>query len=193
MNIFALHPKQRKCARWHCDKHVVKMILETCQLLYTAHWVLHYPQLRECKSPIALSRVQKTLEAPDYMKTAPLCATSNTHGYRPCHVNHPSAVWARKTSGNYEWLVRLGWELAQEFTYRFNKKHSCEDHITWLYHNYPPTIRAFPRTQFSMAMGEEFKISKDPIRSYRYYYNTSKKERGLLVYSGRHPPHWLTK
>lgn len=25
---------------YHCDKHVVKMIIETAQLLYTAHWVL---------------------------------------------------------------------------------------------------------------------------------------------------------
>ena len=40
MNIFYLHPNPRKCARWACDKHVVKMLLETCQLLYTCHWVL---------------------------------------------------------------------------------------------------------------------------------------------------------
>jgi len=37
MNIFFLHRIQRICARMHVDRHVVKMILETCQLLCSAH------------------------------------------------------------------------------------------------------------------------------------------------------------
>jgi len=28
------------CAKHHCDKHVVKMILESAQILSSAHWVL---------------------------------------------------------------------------------------------------------------------------------------------------------
>ena len=39
MNIFFLDYDTKKCARYHCDKHVVKMILETAQLLCGAHWV----------------------------------------------------------------------------------------------------------------------------------------------------------
>lgn len=39
MNIFFLHQNPKKCARYHLDRHVVKMILETCQLLCTAIWV----------------------------------------------------------------------------------------------------------------------------------------------------------
>lgn len=39
MNIFFLHYNVKKCARYHVDKHVVKMILETCQLLCTAIWL----------------------------------------------------------------------------------------------------------------------------------------------------------
>ena len=35
MNIFFLHEDTEKCARLHNDKHVVKMILETAQLLCT--------------------------------------------------------------------------------------------------------------------------------------------------------------
>lgn len=37
MNIFWLDTDLTKCAQAHCDKHVVKMILESCQLLATAH------------------------------------------------------------------------------------------------------------------------------------------------------------
>ena len=36
MNIFFLHEDTEACARLHNDKHVVKMILETAQLLCTA-------------------------------------------------------------------------------------------------------------------------------------------------------------
>lgn len=38
MNIFFLDSEPLKIAQYHCDKHVVKMILETAQLLCTAHW-----------------------------------------------------------------------------------------------------------------------------------------------------------
>jgi len=39
MNIFYLDSDPKKCAEYHNDKHVVKMILETAQLLCGVHWV----------------------------------------------------------------------------------------------------------------------------------------------------------
>jgi hypothetical protein len=39
MNIFFLDFDTQKCAQYHCDKHVVKMILETAQLLCGVHHV----------------------------------------------------------------------------------------------------------------------------------------------------------
>ena len=36
MNIFILDEDVETCARYHCDQHVVKMILESAQLLCTA-------------------------------------------------------------------------------------------------------------------------------------------------------------
>ena len=39
MNIFILDLDVKKCAQYHNDKHVVKMILETAQLLCGVHWV----------------------------------------------------------------------------------------------------------------------------------------------------------
>lgn len=38
MNIFILDWDHTICAQWHCDKHVVKMPLETAQMLSTVHW-----------------------------------------------------------------------------------------------------------------------------------------------------------
>ena len=37
MNIFVLDLDQARCAQYHCDKHVVKLIVETGQLLCSAH------------------------------------------------------------------------------------------------------------------------------------------------------------
>ena len=37
MNIFVLDNNPKTCAEYHCDKHVIKMILETAQLLCGAH------------------------------------------------------------------------------------------------------------------------------------------------------------
>lgn len=36
MNIFILDYDVTKCARMHCDKHIVKMVLETAQILSTS-------------------------------------------------------------------------------------------------------------------------------------------------------------
>ena len=39
MNIFILDQIPKKAAEYHCDKHVVKMILESAQMKSTAHWM----------------------------------------------------------------------------------------------------------------------------------------------------------
>lgn len=52
MNIFYLDRDPVKCASYHCDKHVVKMVLETAQLLSTAH--------RELGSDVADKCYRKT-------------------------------------------------------------------------------------------------------------------------------------
>ena len=44
MNIFILDKNPRIAAQMHCDKHVPKMILETAQMLSTAHHVYDTPQ-----------------------------------------------------------------------------------------------------------------------------------------------------
>ena len=41
MNIFFLDTDPKTCAEYHCDKHVVKMILEYAQLLSTSHRELY--------------------------------------------------------------------------------------------------------------------------------------------------------
>lgn len=153
MNIFVLSLNINEAAEWHVDKHCVKMILEYCQLLYTCHWAKTYPEIKDCKSPIALSKYQKTLKIPKYLETAPICKGTGENGYRPCHVNHPCNVWLRESGGNYRWLCYLAIALCREYTYRYNKIHSCEEHIIWLSKNYPKNMKiTHPRTKFAIAI-----------------------------------------
>ena len=44
MNIFVLDRDPQVAAQMHCDTHVVKLILETAQMLSTAHHVYETPQ-----------------------------------------------------------------------------------------------------------------------------------------------------
>jgi len=51
MNIFYLDRDPVRCAIMHCDKHVVKMILEYAQLLSTAHHLVDGEPSINCYKP----------------------------------------------------------------------------------------------------------------------------------------------
>ena len=179
MNIFYLSHKPARCARWHCDKHVVKMILETAQLLYTAHWVL-----------AAAAGLEPALS------TAPFRKGSVTQrGYLSIkNKKHPSAIWVRESLEHYQWLCQLGIALCEEFQHRFGheKAHSCEEHIYWLNRHPPAQLEAKGWCEPPQAMPDEYRHRGDSIKAYRAYYKKNKGElRGILTYTDRHRPHWL--
>jgi hypothetical protein len=192
MNIFLLDLDPKKAAQAHADKHVVKMLLEACQLLYTAHWAFAYPNLLECKAPIHLAKAHKMLPVPPSIESAPTSLTRPEEpGFRPCHIHHPCATWVRESIDNYTFTAMLAIELAEEFRFRYPKKgaHECEKHASWLYWNPPLNIPSIPRTPFVLAMDNQYKRS-DPVDAYRNYYLTAKKEKGLLQYKFRPAPLW---
>ena len=194
MNIFLLDFDPKRAAQAHADKHVVKMLLEACQLLYTAHWAFAYPKLLECKAPIHLAKAQKALPVPESIQTAPVSLTRpDEPGFRPCHIHHPCAKWVRESIDNYDFTARLAIELAEEFKFRYPKKgpHACEKHAIWLHWNPPLDIPSIALTPFVLAMDEQYK-REDPVEAYRNYYLTAKKEKGLLEYKFRPPPSWVT-
>lgn len=51
MNIFVLSMDPIQAARFHCDKHVVKMILESAQMMSTAHWIHLTDHAIKCYAP----------------------------------------------------------------------------------------------------------------------------------------------
>ncbi len=178
MNIFLLSYDPRVAARYHCDKHVIKMLLEATQLLWTAHHV-------------AAATTNKPI--PDF-ESAPTTIASGgrQHGYRPTHRNHPCAIWVRTSIANYRWLVLLAKALAEEYHYRWPARttpHACEAHVAWLAVHEPPLPR-LQLTEPAQAMPPEFKAPY-PVHAYRAFYLGSKADRGLLHYTRREPPHWV--
>jgi hypothetical protein len=145
MNIFFLDYDTKKCVEYHCDKHVVKMILETAQLLCGVHHLT--PQV-----------------APQVAPQVP---------YKLSHKNHPCAIWTRESLSNYLYLCDLGLELCKEYTYRYGKRHKSQDVIEWCLCN-KPMIIDLGFTTPPMAMPDEYKVM-DVVQSYRNYYMGAKK------------------
>lgn len=140
MNIFYLHPNAKICAIYHNDKHVVKMILELTQMLYTC---LH-------------------VSNPDLLLSAP------EKPYKIAHKNHPSTIWTRSSIYNYKWLCELALELCLEYTYRYNKIHASQKHIEWL-SKQNPSIPKHPFSPPPQAMPDKYK-DRNTITAYRNYY-----------------------
>ena len=113
MNIFYLHEDPEISAKMHCDKHVVKMIIEYAQLMSTAHRILDGDEY-EGKTKIG-RRIRRWKH--------PNKNIENTI-YKASHINHPSAVWARTSVANYVWLYNLFEKLCDEYTFRYGKTHA---------------------------------------------------------------------
>lgn len=178
MNIFYLHQDPRVAAEYHVDKHCVKMILETAQLLSTAHRVLDGYLLTYKNDK---GRLTKRWVLQDERQDVLYGAT---------HINHPSAIWCRTTSMNYIWLYSLLVELCSEYTYRYGKIHKCQsiglvDKLGLLPSNIP--IGAF--TEPTPAMPDQYKVPGNSIQSYHNYYK-GEKER-MFSWKNRNKPNWI--
>ena len=179
MNIFYLDRDPVKAAQYHSDKHVVKMILESAQLLSTAHRVLDGQEVVQLNAAGAR------------MKRYILNDEREQELYKSTHVNHPSAIWVRESAANYNWLVDMLKALMEEYTYRYGKHHATERLLPYL-EKTPNNIKVgVDFTQPTPAMDSVFTISDDGVANYRNYYTLAKSE--LHAYTKREWPTWLRK
>jgi hypothetical protein len=156
MNIFFLDLDVVKCAEYHNDKHCVKMILEYAQLLSTAHH-LH-----------------------------PLPDFDPTSVYKKTHVNHPCAVWARASTGNYEYLLKLLIALFDEYTDRYGKSHATMRLLPQL--RLTPNLKINRVNRPPCCMPDECKLTEGVVASYRNYYMTHK--RHIATWRNGTPDWW---
>ena len=167
MMLFLLSLDVQECARWHCDKHVVKMILEIVQMLYTT-WHVNNPN-------------------DPRLDTAPMCKNTGKPGYRKAHPNHPMTKWMRESKANYKFAVRLAAALALEFKFRYKKYHGCTDHVLWMGNN-TPNFTKKEKTPVPQCMPDQYKVKGDSVQAYRNYYIGDKVSFATWKYRGL--PRW---
>jgi hypothetical protein len=176
MNIFYLDNNPQKCAEEHMDRHVVKMILGYNQLLSTAH--------RICDGEPYPGFTKTGRKRTEYM-----LPHNDNIIYKATHINHPSAVWARASKNNYEWLYTLLTELNKEYTYRYGRTHKlASDGLIRMLMTPPVNIPDSIFTEPTPAMPDGYKAADDSIISYRKYYKYGKAH--LATWSKRPIPEW---
>lgn len=181
MNIFYLSHNPVEAAQQHLDKHVVKMILESAQLLCTAHRLLDGIQTKQSKT----TRSGKIRDVKRYVLANPL---NNEVMYSATHINHPCAIWARDNINNYMWLYELFVALCDEYTFRYGKKHKTDTLMRELLKSAPLSIPHTPFTPPAQAMPVEYKHS-DPVVAYRQYYLGAKAK--FAKWTRRSTPVWF--
>lgn len=177
MNIFYIDRDPARAAQWMVDKHVVKMILESAQLLSTAHRVLDGI---ETPGKTKTGRNVKRFVLPDARDAVLYSAT---------HINHPSAIWCRKSVENYNWLVDHMFALMAEYTYRYDREHVCQGELGYMLQSPPFNLKEWDFTTMPSAMADEYIISEDPIVNYRNYYKKGKQR--MFSWKNRNPPEWI--
>jgi hypothetical protein len=176
MNIFYLDHDPKTCAEQHCDKHVVKMIIEYAQLLSTAHRIRDGQEYYDLT---ANNRKIKRWRLPDDREQRLMKAS---------HVNHPSNVWARSNHLNYKWLYEMWCYLLDEYTYRYGKVHACarlKDDLGKLPEKIPVGLS---ETEPTPAMPDDCKITNNSLASYHKYYN--EKKTRFARWTKRPAPNW---
>jgi hypothetical protein len=154
------------------------MILESAQLLSTAHRVLDGVEFE--------GKTQTGRKAKRWL----LADSREAVLYSATHINHPSAVWCRNSIENYNWLVDHFYELGYEYTYRYGKIHKCfQGDLAYMLQSPPHNLKDYEWTPMPSCMAPEYIISEDPLTNYRNYYIMGKSN--LHKWTNRQPPEWI--
>lgn len=144
MNIFYLDVSPITSVEYMSNKHIVKMIIESAQMLSTAH--------RELDGKSEIDGVEL---------------------YKSTHKNHPSSVWVRENRHHYDWLYKHFIELCHEYTARYGKKHTTEGKLSSILRLNPSNIPSKQFESPPQCLPTEYK-TKFTTRAYLHYYAKEK-------------------
>lgn len=130
MNLFVTSNCPQSCASFLDDKRLRKMVLETAQLLCTAV----YHQVYAIKYPKLNNDSKRAFK-------------QETGLYLPTHSNHPVNVWCRQNRSNYLWTLDHFSALLDEYKFRFDKTHACQELLPTLEY-YAEFFHPSPMTEF---------------------------------------------
>ncbi len=162
VNFFYLDKDPIKCAKYYCNKHILKIPIEIAQILSKIHHELE-TGINYCKIYKNSQVVKNTL--------GPYC-------------------WIKQSYDNYIWTTKLGLALINEYKLRYNKDiHKSEPILKYLADN-PPKLPKIGITRFiGTNKYDMFQyISNDPIICGRYNYAEMKCKNDKWNIHG--PPNW---
>ena len=179
MNIFILDNNPIKAAQLQCDKHVVKMIVESAQMLSTAH------RLLDGVVSIGVSKSGRKAKQWFHPKHDDLL-------YKAVHMGHPCTVWTMESVANYNWHYDHFMSLCYEYQYRYGKVHATQTRLEDVLSIPPRNIPMDGLTPFRLAMGAapECLDESNPVLSYRKFYQT-KQSRFKMAWTKRDVPDWF--
>lgn len=176
MNIFAIHTNPVISARELHDKHVVKMILESTQMLANALGDIYGSGERPLLTKrhktkfyhlTLLTKVPQVLIAERVFGWDPLGRIQfSTKGYH----SHPCTVWVRASEENLVWLITHALALCCEYRSRYGKTHSLHRELQKLSKLF--NLSKWKEvSSFARAMPPELKDNKDisDSEAYRIY------------------------
>jgi len=182
MNIFYLDKDPKICATMHCDKHVVKMIIEYAQLLSTAHRVL------DGTSNNTLTKSKRKYTT--WVHPKPIMESTL---YKSTMKNHPSAIWVRESVTHYEYLKELWKHLSDEYNHRYGKMHSTYIKLKDVLKLNPINIPNIPFKDPPPAMSHfpSCIVPNNSLYSYYNYYIVAKNY--FAKWTNRPIPEWYSK
>lgn len=179
MNIFYFDNDPECCAMQYIDKHVIKMILESAQILSTVY---------------RLKRGQETTILQNGRRVKKFIIddiTLNSQLYQATHIHHPAVQWTLFSYQNFIFLKQLMIAINNEYQWRYNhttphKSMFILDYIQNL------SLKDFEQDQMTTpisCMDQQYIISDSPIINYRNYYIHAKSQ--FATWKKRESPHWF--
>jgi hypothetical protein len=179
MNIFQLHEDPVIAAQMQCDKHVVKMVIESAQMLSTAHRIIDG---EEVFGKSKAGRNMKLWQLPD-------CRDSIL--YKAVHINHPSTLWTRESKENYQWHYDHWVGLCDEYTHRYGKVHSTDAKLRVILKTPPRKLKShgLQTLRTAVATCPECVVPGNVVETYRNFYRMT-KSRFAKWDKNRAAPSW---
>lgn len=184
MNIFTTNDCPVISAHEMCDKHVVKMIVEYAQLMSTAHRVLDGKEYYDKTK--AGRRIKRWLHPDKFLEN---------NLYKASHIKHPSGIWCRSTTGNYDWLYNHFIASCEEYTHRYGRTHLTFTKLADTFLTHPKNLPNGPRQEFAVAIAADQTCrqipgfdSLKPVDKYKQYIINDKP---FAVWTSRQPPNWF--
>lgn len=191
MNIFVLDENPKIAAKYHCDSHVKKMPVESCQMLVAGIYHINNIVSRKQRIDPKNKNIIQSIFI-DYPLSQNTIEKYNDYAPGLSFINHPCSIWVRESSDNFRWLIDLGKSLCIQHIDVFGSAIICDSQICWIEDWLEDNRKLFHNTEltpFAQAMPDKYH-DINAVKAYRNYYLGEKQ---FVTWKNRDIPEWYVK